>query len=297
MNARCGLNALITENPNNVITFEYHYGDDFENDFTVQRTNWYHVISHPYAYFDGLNPVVGASNCLVATDTYRSRYDDRMNETWGESPIDISGQFADLGDEWMVTANYTLVDNVPLDHLEATLLLYEDNIEFCCGPGGNSNWNGVVRLLHDQPITLTLGSPQPVSTTFALDPSWNRSNLHLVAYVQNTQTREIIHGQRVTQPTTGVAPQLELADLLTVTPNPARGPLSITVDLSRMPAGSARLELLDVAGREIAEIPGTLNPSARTVLSYDPAALAPGIYFLRLTSQGRAEVQKFIRIR
>ena len=297
MNARCGLNALSTENPSSVITFEYHYGDDFENEFTVQRTNWYHVISHPYAYFDGMNPVVGAPNCLAVTDTYRGRYQQRMDDTWGVSPIDIEGEFADLGSEWMVSADFTLVDNVALDHLEATLLLYEDNIEFCCGPGGNSIWNGVVRLLYDEPVTLSLGTPLRVSTTFEIDPTWNKSNLHLVAYVQNTQTREIIQGHRVTQSATSVEPQLALGEMISVTPNPARGPMSITVDLSSAPAGATRLELLDVAGRKLREIPSSLSSGSKNTVNYNPTDLAPGIYFVRLVSTERTVAQRFIRVR
>lgn len=281
------------------MTFEYHYGDVFENEFTIQRTEWYHVISHPYAFFDALNPVIGATDCLTATATYRARVEARMTETGGVSPIDIHGEFAEVGDEYIVMADYTLVDNVPLDYLQATLLLYEDDVFFCCGPGGNNIWDGVVRTFYDAPITLsTVGEPVQVAISFVLDPSWNRANLRIVALVQDVVSREIYQGHRVTEPSAAVGdPAMAGRDVrLLITPNPTRGPVSMVVDVSRENPGPVRLDILDVAGRRVEGLSWALSSQARGEILWDGAGHAPGVYFVRLESPAGTLVRRLVRI-
>lgn len=73
--------------------------------------------------------------------------------------------------------------------------------------------------------------------------------------------------------------------LLGAWPNPSRGAFSVSLAL---PEGgrSARLELLDLAGRRVADVPlGGYGPGVH-VVPLRGAALRPGVYLVRLTGPG-----------
>lgn len=74
-------------------------------------------------------------------------------------------------------------------------------------------------------------------------------------------------------------------------PNPARGAFSVSLSL---PAGGrdARLELIDLAGRRVAEVPlGSLGRGVHTV-PLRGAGLRPGVYLVRLTGAGETSTRK-----
>jgi hypothetical protein len=83
--------------------------------------------------------------------------------------------------------------------------------------------------------------------------------------------------------------QLALA-IRGVTPNPAVD-ARFRVEFSLRDGSPASLELMDVAGRALASRQvGTMGPGRHSLDLSDGRALAPGIYFLRLT-QGGSEVR------
>lgn len=248
-----------------------------------------------------MDPVAGATTCLAVTSQYRNRIDQRMADTGGLSPVSITGEFARLGTELLVTTRFTKVDEVPLEELQATLLVYEDDVYFCCGPGGNSIWNGVVRVLYDQPVTLTAtGVPVVVATGFELDPSWDEPNLHIVAYLQHPDTKEIYQAARITQQTTGVEEASTRSRVLAIAPNPTHGPLSVLFDLSAEEARTGVvLELLDVTGRRVEQrIISGLKPGSN-VVNWDNSPTTPrqtGAYFVRIGTQQRTQVGRFVQV-
>lgn len=287
------------EHPEALITFEYHYGDLMENETSIGRTEWYHVFSHPYVFFDGVDPVIGAANCLSASADYRAHYDSRMAQSGGLSPIAIDGQFAEVGNDWIVVTQIANVDGVPIENLQASILVYEDDIVYCCGPGGNSVWDGVVRIAYDQPIDLPLsGQPVTVPASIPLDPTWNRENLHLVAYVQDRTTREILQGHRVTAPLAAVPDERTTPFTLSITPNPSRGPVRILFDLTQRGNSSpVQLEVIDVTGRRIADLSGMVRPAERNLFSWSPPSETTGVLFLRAIADGKTVTSRLMRVR
>jgi hypothetical protein len=81
-----------------------------------------------------------------------------------------------------------------------------------------------------------------------------------------------------------------------VRPNPSEGPLTVSCSLPS--AARARLELLDVRGRRVLErdVVG-LGPGHVLVRWEESRALAPGLYFLRLSQAGRSLVARVCVIR
>ncbi|MBK8231174.1 MAG: hypothetical protein IPK72_11415 [Candidatus Eisenbacteria bacterium] len=274
-----------------------------ENVDTIDRTEWYHVISHPYLFFDGRDPVIGAADCLNALTNYQSHFAARMAATGGESPIAIEGESARVGDELIVVAHLTNVDGVPNTSLQATLLVYEDDVAYCCGPGGNSIWDGVVRAIHDQPLIVpTDGTPVTVAHSFTLDPTWDPDHLRVVAYIQDSTTREIVQGHRVVAPLAGIEPGAERGTEIVVTPNPCLGSFVVTwesgsVSDSDPDRALLRLGLFDAAGRRVADWSGAGGPPARRRLEWNPGDLGRGVFYLEAVTTAGVARTRVLRLR
>ena len=74
-------------------------------------------------------------------------------------------------------------------------------------------------------------------------------------------------------------------------PNPARGAFSVSLALPQGGRG-ARLELLDLAGRRVAEVPlGAFGPGTH-VVPLRGAGLRPGVYLVRLSGAGAMSTRK-----
>lgn len=186
-----------TEFGDELIHFENHVGDDiFETPETQARGSWYGVSGIPHVRIDGKYSQVGAGSCASAASSYRTKINQRRNETGNLSPVAIEGYYIPGTGEITMGATFTLVDPVALTNLRATLLLYEDNITWCCGYGGEDHWEHVTRIIHDQNITLTnVGDAVTVTTTENLNPAWNQAEFHVVAYLQQTSAdKPIIQG-------------------------------------------------------------------------------------------------------
>lgn len=95
---------------------------------------------------------------------------------------------------------------------------------------------------------------------------------------------------RVSDPVWVDVPDLRFA-LMTTTPNPSSGP--ITVEFSLPDAAPAHLELLDVAGRRLwQDDVGHLGAGDHAVAIGRTSALRPGIYLVRLVRGGESRVAR-----
>jgi len=78
-------------------------------------------------------------------------------------------------------------------------------------------------------------------------------------------------------------------------PNPLRGDARASLRFSA-PPGEAHLEVFDLAGRRVAARSLAANGSAQSVDFREAAALAPGVYLLRLSAGGRDVQRRFVRL-
>jgi hypothetical protein len=79
---------------------------------------------------------------------------------------------------------------------------------------------------------------------------------------------------------------------LRMSPNPAHGPATIRYRLPR--AAHMRLRLLDVAGRQLAELERGERPAGEHRLAWSARGLPAGIGFLELTVAGEREVRRVV---
>lgn len=274
-----------------MIWFEHHYGDVFETPETDERARYYDVTYHPHARFDGARYIGGAQSCASITESYRQAIQDRLDETGG-SPVSITGAYALSPESASVNATFRLVDEWELYEPRATIVVYEDSVYWCCGAYGQDNWDRVTRIISDHPVTLeNPGDEAVVSVEIPLDPSWDQSELHFVAFLQDVPTLEIIQGKVLSHSTPGAADQPpSKAPMLEVVPNPFHTDVSIRLSIAGDGTAPARLVVVDSHGRAVIE-PVSLQPGTHEWRwgGRDAAGdrLASGVYFVRL-EQGAA---------
>jgi hypothetical protein len=188
-----------------ILHFENHVdsADPFTIPATTARYNWYGAGGFPKVRFDGGREVLGGSStpppggCTIMGNNYRTKINARKAETGSLSPISITGTWNFTGaSNVKMDATFKLVDPVTLTSLRATFIVYEDNVTWCCGYGGASLWQHNTRAIYDQNITLaSAGDSVNVSGTVPLNAAWNRDEMHVVAYVQQTTgLKEIYQG-------------------------------------------------------------------------------------------------------
>ncbi|MDM7915544.1 MAG: hypothetical protein QUU85_09820 [Candidatus Eisenbacteria bacterium] len=183
-----------------VVHFEHHVSetDPFCTDETLARYEWYGLNGAPAVVIDGSSRVLGTTNCGSAGSKFRNAVNQRMGATGWTSPVRISAHMGVEGALARVTANYALVDPVALSNLRATFVLYEDNVEWCCGSGEVHTWHGVTRRILTEPIVLQrIGDEATVTMALPIDPGWDAGELHAVAFLQDSVSKEIFQGQVV----------------------------------------------------------------------------------------------------
>ncbi len=177
-----------TEFGSQIVHWENHCSDTdpFTTTETTTRANWYGVTGYPTVQIDGISQFVGADVCPNQTVTYRDGLNARIAATDGCSPVVINSSMTINAGVASMSATFKLVDPVQLSNLRGTLLLYEDDLTWCCGYGGVSHWDRVTRKIYDQNVTLTnVGDQVTISTNVSIG-AWVPANLVGIAYLQST---------------------------------------------------------------------------------------------------------------
>lgn len=182
-------------------------GDPFQTPETLARGQWYGVPGYPTVNIDGKYQIIGASACATQQVTYDNYIQARLNETDGLSPISITGSLVlhENTGTGTVEATFELVDPGSYTNMRATLWVYDDNVYWCCGYGGVSIWDEVVRVLRTHYIDLTaVGQQVHLEDEFVLNasgPAWNLDDMHAVAVIQdNSGQKTVIQAARIEPP-------------------------------------------------------------------------------------------------
>ncbi len=176
------------------ISFEYHITGALSTTETAARGAWYGVGGVPAVRIDGKVAVDGAESCDQTSGDYRARIEERLQETEGMSPVQITGSYIPDEDGVVIQATFELLDSVAFSSLHAMLILYENEISY-----GGKHWQHVVRAIVDQPIMLeSPGDQVTVSRVVPMGDGWNGPEIHAVAFLQETTgTRPVIQAARL----------------------------------------------------------------------------------------------------
>lgn len=189
--AAMGADDLVA-NGKKVAVIEYHNGDNYTNNYSNQRNTYYAITGFPTAFFDGGSAVVGGNATQSMYSTYLPKYNARIAVP---SPITIDMSFSHVGSEYTVNVTVEKMDATPTN-MVLHVALTESNIQ--------QNWQNQTHLnfvertmvpsANGSPLSFASGDVQQFTLNFTMNSSWVPENCELIAFVQNTSTKEILQG-------------------------------------------------------------------------------------------------------
>lgn len=272
----------LVENGQDVSIIEYHIGDDYENDFSVDRDAYYNVAGYPTTVIDGANEIVGGSNTESLYNSYLTVYESRIDipsifklEVFvfhgaNESTFDVNIRAEQL---WSYTSN----------DLRLHVLLTESHIP--------ENWFQLdeVNFVCQQMYPNSLGSELTLENigdiedfNFEIEVPENNmiENFNLVVFIQNNLTKEIMNNSTLNLAYVGVA---EFGKLYTrVYPNPATDKVSIESESTLK-----NISIFSLNGQKVYEMALDQNN-----VDLNVGQLESGMYMIRLETENGTKVEK-----
>lgn len=189
------LDSLSERYSGSFIVIRYHVwwpppGDDpFYLDNTVEnaaRNDYYDNLFAPHLFLDGSIDAGRDHN------VWETILEERMKR---ETEIDITISNTTNGLQGNATASIVSCADLSGRALRAHFVITESGIEFEA-PNGKSIFHQVMRdMLPDptgEPITLLPETNVQLTRDYTIDFSWNPDHLHIVVFVQDNDTREIL---------------------------------------------------------------------------------------------------------
>ncbi len=181
-------------NGKQVAVIEYHTGDTYENPYGAARLTYYGLNGTPTAWFDGGNAVVGGDHSNSMYSYYLPKYNQCINIP---SSFTIGMIGSRIGtSSYQVTITVDKVDATAYDNLKLHFAVTQSDIA--------QNWQGMTELNNVErlmapgqsgtPLNFTSTNTQQVYLTFTMQPSWVIANCQVIAFVQNSATKEIYQG-------------------------------------------------------------------------------------------------------
>ena len=200
------LNALLEDpGPDELCIVAYHGTPDRDvmaTGETAARIEWYEsdpdfpviVGGYPTVVFDGLRYVQGARTPEEAEANYRIEVNARK-DTGSPVSIRVEGSVNAQGGD--VTAVVRVEDRLPEGSLVLNLVAIEDHVEQW-GPW-SSLYDFVVRdiLEAEQIGAVSVGDSLTVERQFTVDEGWIPANMDIIAFVQDSNTKEILQSGRL----------------------------------------------------------------------------------------------------
>jgi hypothetical protein len=166
--------------------------DPFGTAETDEREQWYGAVAAglPQIYFDG---VVNLQHTFESTyDDYKAVVDSLVAVP---ADVELALDAALDGDSLRVSVDISTVGQVGTGPFVCWVAVYEDNLEFTA-PNGQTHFRYTARDLLPE-WDLQLGGDLSRGWSIELDPTWKQEDLGVVAFVQNTSTREVLQAARV----------------------------------------------------------------------------------------------------
>ena len=184
---------------------DWHTSGALANGQGAARAGYYGVSGVPHVRFDGYDQVVGAGDSLSAYNQYRTRITNHLNDpAYAQFLIDAEVNFSPSGGAITVDVEVAPGETIsnPGD-VRIRAAVYENDIELCCEPNtGNDHWKYIARLMIFQDVLTvsTSGEIQSLQQNFAVDPSWDATNLNVVVWVQRETTKRVLQGGKALKP-------------------------------------------------------------------------------------------------
>ena len=286
---------------------EYHISQGLNFPGATARRSYYvgyfGAFGTPTVFFNGGDKESGGGN---EYNRYRAHI---VDELAAGSPlmVNLSGVFDGSSQSGSLTVDLEVAsgETIPLPgECLVRAVLFEDEVDYCCGYDGVSTWHRVARaVLGDRAFTISsAGEQQQVVWNFALDPAWDPAHLKAVAFVQRDSDASILNSDFLLSAATEIRPAETTAELKLwpSAPNPFRTTTEFRFSLPAR--GHARLVVYDVRGRRVAQLAdGEREEGEHRIVwnGTDGAGerVASGVYLYRLDFAGQSLLEQTIRLR
>ncbi|MEW6652200.1 MAG: Omp28-related outer membrane protein [Bacteroidota bacterium] len=285
-------------NKNSVAIIKYHVwwpapGSDpfyLENTTDVQnRRSYYSVNAVPYGYVDGVNYT---SNFPTWVTAIQGKVGSAVNLNLVISKGLIANE---------VKVSVESRNNFAVQNLTLHVVLVESNLYYT-GTNGDPIHNFVMRKMYPnhngETFSITANQKMSFTKTIQTNNNWNKSNLAVVAFIQNNSNKEILQAVMMDYTVlTTVENESSIPEKFSLEqnyPNPFNPQTTIRYNVQS--AAHVTLKVYDVLGREVAALvneykqAGTYNSQFSTLNSQ----LSSGVYFYRLTTPTATVTKKML---
>jgi len=278
----------MVENGLDVSIIEYHIGDDYENDYSVDRDAYYSVPGYPTTRIDGSIEYVGGSNTESLYDTYLGYYNTEVAVPSIFS-LEVEAT-AVAGETYMFNVNvmseqlwsYTAGD------LRLQVAVTESHIpdNWQDPTWGMTEVNFVLREMYPNAFGTALtmenvGDMDEIPLEVEVSDSYMIENCELVVFIQDANTKEVMNSYSVNLgQVVGVAEMGE--QYSRIYPNPATDKVSIESESTLK-----NISIFNINGQKVYEMALDQN---NVDLNVDQ--LETGIYMIRLETESGSKVEK-----
>lgn len=288
-------------NPENAIVISYHTGFPYTNDSmhlenpadANQRVSFYSIVGVPYTIMDG-NVFRGSSSSFV------SNISSNVNNRKAVNP-----QY-DINSTGILLSNNTLTGTFQFssllaenanENLIAHIVVIEKNVlksSYLSSPGNNSEteYGYVMRKMLPNAagtvlINKDLNGTDVVNFSWALENIKDESEIRIVAFVQNLDTKEVFQSQlfEIGNGTVGLEKSITNQNEMQIFPNPNNGAFTLLLNNSQF---IESITIINQLGQVINR--QTINSTAVNIPN--SFQLEKGIYFVKLKTQGKELVKK-----
>jgi glutaredoxin len=272
---------------------EYHTEPPLSNAETTARDSYYGNTESPTIWFDGVDARDASG---VPADVYHGVIDSRLASG---AQITMSSDYFFDDAPAIVDIDLTVAEGETIQNPAECVVrgvIYEDEVEFCCGEDGRRQWNRIARAFLPE-VTLTAvrsGETQAITHTLSVDPGWDVDRLRVIAFVQRDSDRSILNAARAIDagalnPIPEVPPGFDSS--LNIVPNPALNQTRISWTLGQ--ETWVHLRIFDANGRVVRVLNDGIRPEGEGGVTWNGAdfaglRMASGVYVVDFaTPQGR----------
>jgi len=262
----------------------YHNADEYSTGNDVRMSDFYDLGYLPSLAFDGeIAPNCSGLANESCFDTYEPIIIEQMDRS---SPYDISFSNISLnGNELSATVDISYPGFTYAEDVHLLVAITESDIE--------EEWEGLTHLnfvergmfpdFNGILIDLEQNEDTQIDISFSIDPSWNTSNMEVVAFLQDFDSHEIFNGVASPIETVGMEDSF-VSHNIQLFPNPATSIIKIQ--------SAEEINLVQVfnhAGQLLIEKIIKTNK-----VQLNTARLSAGIYFVKVFSSNSIITQKLV---
>lgn len=296
--AAMGAEDLI-DNGQQVGVVEYHYGDPYENSFSLARINYYGISGYPTAVFDGVEYFVGGSQTQSMYSNYLPIYNSRIGIN-SAFEMEIHGAM-DRDDDYTVQVNITRLAPVLGDNLVLHLALTESAIPVSWYGQDHVGFVERVMAPGSDGTALALTGEEEVELEFTINSSWVTAECELVAFIQDLDTKEIQQGIKVmvteleSQGVSDLSQQPQSTSLGINYPNPFNPSTSISYRLAQ--PGPVSLVVYNISGELVTTLVDAVQISGNHEVTFSAPELPSGLYFYQLSTPNFTATRKMMLVK